>query len=131
MSLVAYEDRVRPTHVYGTVLTGECRSLNDAMLDAGMLGWNVRQEELSTPDGFVIPTHKAVVADIEGQKRSLGIHHNKYAVVEYRNAFAFGQDILDSSDLMIDSLGYYREGRRGFCSFRVPTEISVGGVASS
>ena len=127
-TLVAYGDRREATAVYGgTVVNGENTNLNDALLDAGMFGWNVRKEELRTPDGFKIPKHVGVVGDIDGKKVSFGVAGDGYAVVEYPDAFAFGQSVLDSSDLEISSIGFYQGGGRGYVEFKVPKEVEIAG----
>lgn len=125
--LVGYDERVTGAHYYGTVLEKKS-NLHEALADAGMLNWDVRKEPIFTADGHEITSHKCVRGDIDGRPTDFSIMKNSYAVVEFPDAFAFAHQITDSSDLAVDSIGYYRGGRRGFCSLRIPQGITVGGV---
>ena len=126
--LVAYVDRQDATHFYGRKIEAETRNLTDALLDAGMLGWNVRQEAVFTADGFEVQGHKAIVGDVAGEKVSFAVAKSRYTVLDYMNAFGFGQTILDRSDMTISALGYHRGGGRAFVEFRTPDTIEIAGV---
>ena len=74
-----------------------------------------------------MPGRQGVIADIDGVTTGLSVMKSRYTPLEYPDAFGFGQAILDDSDLIVDTVGYYRGGNRGFVSFRVPSNILVNG----
>lgn len=124
--LIAYTDRKDPRFVFGRKVEKNA-TLRDALEDAGMVNWNVRTEPVFTGEGLELPGHQAVVGEVEGQTRGFAVMKSRYTPVEYADAFGFGQAILDDSDLEVDTVGYYRDGRRGYVSFRVPQNILVNG----
>ena len=55
----------------------------------------------------------------------LGVVGSKYEVLQNRDAFAFLQDLVDRHDVVWESAGAVREGRRVFISMRLPTTVTI------
>ena len=127
--LVGNEDREAksPRFVYGQTIRKDA-TLAEGLKDAGMTGWNVRTEPAYTADGLEIPGHQVVLGEVAGATTPFAVMKSRYTPMDYGEAFGWGQTILDNSDLELDTIGYYRGGRRGFVSFRIPNSIKVAGA---
>jgi phage/plasmid-like protein (TIGR03299 family) len=60
----------------------------------------------------------------------LGVVGDKYRVLQNREAFEFLQDLVAGSDVVWESAGALREGRRVFVSMRLPQSVRIdaGGI---
>lgn len=61
-----------------------------------------------------------------GEYQILGVVGKKYKVIQNREAFTFGQSLLDTHEAIGETAGVLHSGKRAFCCFRLPEEIVVG-----
>lgn len=61
---------------------------------------------------------------------SLGVVGKDYEVIQNRDGFAFLQELVDDSQVIWESAGALREGRKVFISLRLPkhVRVDVGGI---
>lgn len=63
-----------------------------------------------------------------GKLQILGTVGTEYTIIQNRDAFRFGQVLLNTQKAVGETAGVLDDGRRAFCSFRLPQVINVGGV---
>jgi len=102
-------------------------STNDMLTDAGLLGWNIRLEEVITPAKVDSPSFEVLRDDPEdGLPHRLAIVGNRYAEVQNEELAAVA-DAVTSGDVTLDSCGSWDGGRRVFMSFRLGDDVTVNG----
>ena len=80
-----YTEREKPWHGLGTAVPDVLCSA-EALEKAG-LDWNVEARPIFTDNGIVIPNYKANTRDIDN--KVLGIVHDRYKIVQNKDAFSF------------------------------------------
>jgi len=116
-------------HNLGTVFTEEITDYRKMLSEAGLDGWNVRQEEMSTLSGLVVPNAYGMVADINGETVVLGVTGSRYEIVQNESAFAFLQSLSDGARW--ETAGALGHGNKVFGSiaFQRETVLDPSGVS--
>lgn len=93
---------------------------------AGMANWNVQKHPLVTIDGIEVPRFWATVRSDNNQV--LGVVGDVWQPVQIEEAFAFGDNIVDSGDANWSRAGMFRSGQVVFGCLEVGhLEIEVPG----
>jgi phage/plasmid-like protein (TIGR03299 family) len=126
---IAPADRLPAWQVKGTVITPGTPT-EQALTEAGMAGWDVRTEPLQV-------VHSGGISDVPRQRIILRNSADgivpirpcgpQYVPVQNEELVAFGQNILDDSDLVMDSLGFTANGAKVFFALRTPEALTIGG----
>lgn len=120
-------------HGLGTVFTEEVTDYRRMLELAGLAGWNVRHEILSTESGLVVPDSigQATVRTnpVDGSTDILGITGNRYTIVQNEDAFAFLQSLADGARW--ETAGALGHGNKVFGSiaFERETVLDPSGVS--
>lgn len=114
-------------------------STEDMMRDAGLLGWNVRLEEVAPEvvgmDDDGNPVYEQVDSPSFKVLRDhptlhvphrLGIVGERYTEVQNEELAAMA-DVAMSGGATLDSCGHWDNGRRVFLSFRLGDDVLIGG----
>lgn len=120
----------------GTKLN-EATTLSEGLEMANLNDWNVRTEPMvTTESGLEVPMF-ATVRDVweptddsgvkTGEPCYLGVVGKRYTVWQNEEAFAPVQDILDTSDLNMETAGYKGDGQQAFITLLLPDGILIGG----
>jgi phage/plasmid-like protein (TIGR03299 family) len=124
-------------HGLGTVFT-ETVTTFEKMLDlAGLSGWNLRLVPLGalSDEGVLIPnlswvtTQYALVADMYGETRVLGVVGDRYEIISNEQAFSFLQSLSDGARW--ETAGAIKQGRVVFGSLAFDRDFTIdpSGVA--
>lgn len=101
-------------------------------LDAGtIVATESVQSSLITPDGVTLvedPTKKMTVRVRSTGVTPLGVVAQKYEVIQESEAFGFLDAIVDTGDALVSAAGLLNDGRRAFCTLKLPSNILIGGV---
>jgi phage/plasmid-like protein (TIGR03299 family) len=114
-------------HELGTVIDGGTSDI-DTVLQAGRIGFDVvRRPVLYQPTLDSSPKTMAgkfvTVRDDTGA--GLGVVGADYEVLQNSYMFEFLQDLVDRYDVVWDSAGALRDGRKVFVSMRLPDTVSI------
>jgi phage/plasmid-like protein (TIGR03299 family) len=112
-----------PWHGLGVVLDHTPRTLDDALIGAG-LTWSVAKAPLHRADGRAVDGVHATVR--EDTDEILGVVSDDYVVVQNRDCFAFLANLL-GSELIFETAGSLWGGRQVFITAKLPEHITVGG----
>lgn len=96
---------------------------HEMMASAGLLGWDVRLEEVVTPAKVDTASFEVLRTDpADGLPHRLGIVGERYTVVQ-NEALASMADAVTDGDVTLDAAGSYRKGRFVFLSFSLGENI--------
>jgi phage/plasmid-like protein (TIGR03299 family) len=130
---VALYSSVPAWHRLGSIVPGGTSNVDDVLTLAG-IGYDVLRRPVefrNRLDGahLHLPDHFVTARDDTGA--GLGVVGSKYEVLQNRDAFAFLQDLVDRYDIIWESAGAVRGGRRVFISMRLPDTVTIdaAGVA--
>jgi len=130
---VALYSSVPAWHQLGNVVPGGTSNVEE-VLALGGIDFDVLRRPVefrNSLDGphLLLPEHFATVRGDTGA--GLGVVGSRYEVLQNRDAFAFLQDLVDCYDVVWESAGAVRDGRRVFISMRLPDTITIdkAGVA--
>jgi phage/plasmid-like protein (TIGR03299 family) len=120
-------------HALGTVVPGGTSDV-EQVLRLGGIDFDVARrpvlfrDRLDGPD-LVLPEHFVTVRTDTGA--GLGVVGARYEVLQNRDAFGFLQDLVDRYDVVWESAGAVRDGRRVFICMRLPDTVTIdtAGVA--
>lgn len=120
-------------HQLGNIVPGGTSNIDD-VLSLGGIDYDVLRcpvEFRNSLDGprLLLPEHFVTARTDTGA--GLGVVGGRYEVLQNRDAFAFLQDLVDRYDVVWESAGAVRGGRRVFISMRLPDTVTIdaGGVA--
>lgn len=123
-------------HQSGAVVSESGMSVNEAVDIAG-LGFTVSthpvHSSVASNGGAAIvnmPQHRATIRrDVDGSRSGLGIVKGRYTPIQNRDAFAFGQHLVDEFDANVHAAAAYGkpEGVRTFLTLRLRDEIDIAG----
>lgn len=120
-------------HGLGVVFTEEVTDYRRMLELGGLANWNIREMPLvvTEPDAdageVIVPdiewavSAKAVVADINGTHRVLGVTGERYEIVQNEDAFSFLQSLRDGA--VWETAGALKEGRVVFGSMALDREV--------
>lgn len=104
-------------------------TVDDALAESHLANWNVRTEPLIhryNGENVEVPGKRVVLRDnpfVEGQTDALGVVGERYKTVQNEEAFAFGENILDASSSVIDTMGALGNGSTVFSTLVMPESI--------
>ena len=124
---VALYTRVPAWHELGTVIP-EGTSDIDTVLNAGGIGFEVIRRPVLYQNTLAGPTK--VLADQfvtvrQDSDAGLGVVGARYEVFQNRDIFEFLQDLVAKHDVIWESAGALREGRRVFVCLRLPETVTI------
>lgn len=116
-------------HGLGTVFTEEVTDYKRMLVLAGLANWNIREAPLGvlndTENVILSPewavSAKAIVADINGTQRVLGVTGDRYEIVQNEDAFSFLQSLRDGA--VWETAGALKDGRVVFGSMSLEREF--------
>lgn len=114
-------------HEVGTVIDGGTSDI-DVVLDAGGIGFTVVLRPVryqSVPDGPFEALADKFVTVREDTGAGLGVVGADYTVLQNRQTCEFLQDLVARYDVVWDSAGALREGRKVFVSMRLPDTVVI------
>lgn len=114
-------------HEVGTVIDGGTSDI-DVVLDAGGIGFTVAlRPVLYQPlvDGPTDVLADKFVTVREDTGAGLGVVGADYTVIQNRQMFEFLQDLVAQYDVVWDSAGALRDGRKVFVSMRLPNTVVI------
>lgn len=94
-------------HGLGTVVE-KAPSVKDAIVMAG-LDWEVRKEQLATPDGVMVD---AYATRRSTDDRVLGVVGPQWTPLQNVDAFEFFEPLVESGDVQLEAAGSLRQGER-------------------
>ena len=124
---VALYSAVPAWHELGTIIEGGTSDI-DTVLEAGAIGFEVVRRPvlyMATLDGSTIVLPDQFVTVREDTGAGLGVVGARYEVLQNRQMFEFLQELVDRYDVVWDSAGALREGRKVFVSMRLPNTVSI------
>ncbi|MFD0584885.1 DUF932 domain-containing protein [Dactylosporangium darangshiense] len=130
---VALYSRVPGWHELGTVIP-EGTSDIDTVLDAGGIGFEVirrpvlYQNILAGPVRVLPDQFVTVRQDTEA---GLGVVGARYEVFQNRDIFEFLQDLVADHEVIWESAGALRDGRRVFVCLRLPETVTIDAAGIS
>jgi phage/plasmid-like protein (TIGR03299 family) len=120
-------------HRLGNIVPGGTSNVEE-VLTLGGIDYDVLRRPVefrNSLDGprLHLPEHFVTARNDTGA--GLGVVGSKYEVLQNRDAFAFLQDLVDRYNVVWESAGAVRSGRRVFISMRLPDTVTIdaGGVA--
>ncbi|HZM82170.1 MAG TPA: DUF932 domain-containing protein [Candidatus Limnocylindrales bacterium] len=124
---VALYSSVPAWHELGTVVPGGTADV-EQVLKLGGIDFDVVRRPVEFRNNLegpnlLLPEHFVTVRDDTGA--GLGCVGGKYEVLQNRDAFGFLQDLVDRYDVVWESAGAVREGRRVFIAMRLPDTVSI------
>lgn len=120
-------------HQLGNIVPGGTSDVEEVLTLGGIDFAVLRRpvEFRNSPNGphLLLPEHFVTARDDTGA--GLGVVGSKYEVLQNHDAFGFLQDLVDRYDVVWESAGAVRGGRRVFISMRLPDTVTIdaGGVA--
>jgi phage/plasmid-like protein (TIGR03299 family) len=130
---VALYSSVPAWHQLGTVVPGGTSNI-ELVLELGGIDFDVVRRPVEYRNTFdgpnrVLAEQFVTVRDDTGA--GLGVVGSKYEILQNRDAFAFLQDLVDRHDVVWESAGAVRDGRRTFVCMRLPNTVTIdaAGVA--
>ena len=112
-------------------------TLDDALAESHLANWNVRAVPLTAKhngDAIEVPGKRVVLRDnpfVDGQVDALGVVGERYTEVQNEEAFAFGENILDASSSVIDTMGALGNGSVVFSTLVMPETITIDGEGAN
>jgi phage/plasmid-like protein (TIGR03299 family) len=124
---IALYSSVPAWHQLGSVVPGGTSDV-DEVLRLGGIDYEVLRRPVefrNSLDGphLQLPEHFVTARNDTGA--GLGVVGSKYEVLQNRDAFAFLQDLVDRYDVVWESAGAVRGGRRVFVSMRLPDTVTI------
>ena len=124
---VALYTAVPAWHELGTVVPGGTSNVEEVLALAS-IDFDVHRRPVefrNSLDGTtqVLPEHFVTVRGDTGV--GLGVVGSKYEVLQNADAFTFLQDLVDKYDVVWESAGALRGGRRVFISMRMPDTVTI------
>ena len=110
-----------PWHGLGTMVS-EAPTSAEALKYAG-LDWGVRQENIYSVRGSVIPGYRANVRDSDDSV--LGVVGDRYRVVQNEDAFRFTDNLI-GGDVRYETAGSLRGGRQIWLLAKMPEKVIAG-----
>jgi phage/plasmid-like protein (TIGR03299 family) len=123
----ALYSRVPGWHEVGTVIPGGTASI-EKVLEAAAIGYEVVRRPVlfqTEPGGAPHVLADQFVTVRQDTGAGLGVVGARYEVLQNRHAFEFLQDLIDDYEVVWESAGALREGRRVFVSMRLPGTVTV------
>ncbi|GAA1387693.1 DUF932 domain-containing protein [Catellatospora chokoriensis] len=113
-------------HQLGTVIDGGTTDI-DTVLKAGAIDFTVEKfpVQFRTPDGVLRFLEDQNVTVRRDTNVGLGVVGSRYEVVQNRDIFEFLQALVGSNDVIWESAGALRGGRRVFVTMRLPDTIVI------
>ncbi|MEV0453781.1 DUF932 domain-containing protein [Catellatospora methionotrophica] len=113
-------------HQLGTVIEGGTTDV-DTVLKAGAIDFTVEKfpVQFRTPDGLLHELDDQNVTVRRDTNAGLGVVGNRYEVVQNRDIFGFLQALVGRNDVIWESAGALRGGRRVFVTMRLPDTIVI------
>jgi phage/plasmid-like protein (TIGR03299 family) len=114
-------------HGLGSVVPGGTTDI-DTVLTLGGIDFEVTRRPVlyqPTPDGPARALADQFVTVREDTGAGLGVVGARYEVLPNRAVFAFLQDLVDDHDVVWESAGALREGRKVFVSMRLPDTVTI------
>ena len=114
---------------WGTVLSESGMTSGEALAEA-CLDWDVYQRPISYDDkfGFTKDIPNQFVNVRDGLHTPLGIVGDNYKVLQNRDAFQFGDDVLHQSGAHWITAGSQKQGKTVWMTARLPESLYVGGL---
>lgn len=124
---VALYTSVPAWHELGNVVPGGTSDVEE-VLSLGGIGFEVNRRPVLyratlRGDVMVLPDQFVTVRDDTGA--GLGVVGARYEVLQNRQVFEFLQDLVDDYDVLWESAGALRDGRKVFVSLRLPTTVRI------
>ena len=109
----------------------EGMGIEEALDHSYLSGWNVRTTPFQAiAEGTILdaPRHRMIVRDnpATGVVETVAPTGLTYTTVQNEELGAFAAALLDDSDLVVDSVGAVKDGRRVFITLRSPESITYG-----
>ena len=131
---VALYTSTPPWHGLGTVIPGGISNV-DRVLQLGGIDFQVSRRPVlyranqTDTDARILPEHFVTVREDTGA--GLGTVGSRYEVFQNRHIFEFLQNLVDDHDVVWESAGALREGRKVFVCMRLPQTVTIdaGGIA--
>ncbi len=122
-------------HELGTVIPGGTRDI-DQVLTLGGIDFDVTRRPVlyridpTNPDSPIRTVADQFVTVREDTGAGLGVVGARYEIFQNREIFEFLQDLVDKYDIVWESAGALRDGRRVFVSMRLPQTVTIdaGGI---
>jgi len=124
---VALYSSVPAWHELGNIIPGGTADV-EQVLTLGGIDFEVARrpvEYRNRVDGPGLILADQFVTVRKDTEAGLGVVGSKYEVLQNRDAFAFLQDLVDRHDVVWESAGAVREGRRVFISMRLPDTVTI------
>lgn len=114
-------------HELGNVIPGGTTDV-EKVLELGGIDFEVVRRPVEFRNDIagshrMLPEHFVNVRQDTGA--GLGVVGNKYTVLQNHQAFGFLQDLVDLDDVIWESAGAVRDGRRVFVSMRLPNTVTI------
>ncbi|MGW6502949.1 DUF932 domain-containing protein [Nonomuraea angiospora] len=118
-------------HGLGEVIPGGTSSIED-VLRLGRIGFDVEKRAVRysfmtdaevTPQLRTAPDHFVTVRTDTGAP--LGVVGSKYTPIQNKDLFVFLQDLVDEHDVVWESAGALRDGKRVFVTMRLPESVTI------
>ena len=114
-------------HTLGNIIPGGTSDI-DTVLQAGGIDYDVSLRPVryrNSADGPTLILDDQFVTVREDTGAGLGVVGARYEVMQNRAVFEFLQDLVDRYDVVWESAGALREGRKVFVSLRLPQSITI------
>jgi phage/plasmid-like protein (TIGR03299 family) len=114
-------------HGLGAVIPGGTTDV-DAVLKLGGIDFDVTRRPVlyqSARDSQTGTLAEHFVTVREDTGAGLGVVGSRYEVLQNRHLFEFLQDLVDDHDVVWESAGALREGRKVFVSLRLPQTVTI------
>ncbi|HEY2672236.1 MAG TPA: DUF932 domain-containing protein [Rugosimonospora sp.] len=132
---VALYSSVPAWHQLGNVVPGGTSEVED-VLKLGGIDFDVARRPVEFRNSLdgpnrVLSEHFVTVRDDTGAGLGVVREGSRYEVLQNRDAFAFLQDLVDRHDVIWESAGALRDGRKVFICMRLPNTVTIdtAGVA--
>ncbi|MGI5243352.1 DUF932 domain-containing protein [Dactylosporangium sp. CA-139066] len=130
---VALYSRVPAWHEVGTVIPEGTADI-DTVLDAGGIGFEVVRRPVLYQNVLAGPTKvlpDQFVTVRQDTETGLGVVGARYEVFQNRDIFEFLQDLVASHEVIWESAGALRDGRRVFVCLRLPQTVTIDAAGIS
>ncbi|GFJ77460.1 hypothetical protein Phou_016400 [Phytohabitans houttuyneae] len=124
---VALYSSVPAWHALGSVVPGGTSDVED-VLRLGGIDFDVARRPVEFRNSLDGPTRvlSEQFVTVRGDTGAgLGVVGSKYEVLQNRDAFAFLQDLVDRDDVVWESAGAVRGGRKVFVCLRLPDTVTI------
>lgn len=111
---------------HGLGVTVDAAQTAEAAIHLAGLDWRVYQRPLSLPDGTELPDKVANVRSaLDGRDVYLGTVGVNYRPIQNREAFAFMDELVGRGEVLFETAGAIRDGRRVWMLARLPENLEV------